>query len=298
MTPSDTSPPMIAANTSRTRYCLLRISVPGSTGAASTSLMPESLGSARLGLGRALRNHVLPDRTEARLRSRRRRRARRFLRGSPQGRVGVGRTAPGRSRGRRPRSTARARRGERSNGRSTVCSPACVSRRRRIKRMPGVWPAVLQKRTKYAPAVRIQPPESSAPTSHSGRRPPMSDATIATTPTTAMNMAVVTITSAASAIARDAMPAKAERPTCLRRATACSMRSSSRTAVARAPPTTSSASPAVCFLIASRISGLDATCRRACCVSSLASTRSVSSSVRGLASATLTRRSSSPLAAS
>ena len=46
----------------------------------------------------------------------------------------------------------------------------------------------------------------------------MSDATMATTPTTAMNMAVVTITSAASAIARVAMPAKAERPTRLRRA--------------------------------------------------------------------------------
>ena len=91
--------------------------------------------------------------------------------------------------------------------------PALVSRRRRSSRIPGVCPAVLQKSTKYVPATRIQPTESSVPTSHPGSRPPTSDATIATTPTTAMYMAVVTIASAASARARVAMPAKAGRST-------------------------------------------------------------------------------------
>ena len=71
--------------------------------------------------------------------------------------------------------------------------------------------------------------------------------------------------------------AKAE----VERRTTRSARSSSRAAEARTPPTPSSARPVVCFAIASRSSGLDATWRRACCVSSLASTLSVSSSGRG-----------------
>ena len=82
------------------------------------------------------------------------------------------------------------------------------------------------------------------------------------------------------------------------RRTTRSARSSSRTADARTPTTTSSARPVVCRVTASRSSGLEATWRSACPVSSLASTLSVSSRVRGLASAAVTRRSSSPLAAS
>ena len=82
------------------------------------------------------------------------------------------------------------------------------------------------------------------------------------------------------------------------RRTTRSARSSSRSAEARRPPTISSASPVVCRAIASRSSGLEATCRRALCISSLASTLSVSSSVCGLRKASVTRRSSSPLAAS
>ena len=94
------------------------------------------------------------------------------------------------------------------------------------------------------------------------------------------------------------MPAKTERPTRSRRWTKRSARLSRRTAPVRTPPTISSANPVVCLAIASRTSGLEATCRRARWVSSLASTRSVSSIERGLASAAFRRRSSSPLEAS
>ena len=50
-------------------------------------------------------------------------------------------------------------------------------------RIPGVCPVVLQKSTKYPPAIRIQASPISMPTSHCGRRPPTSEATSATTAT-------------------------------------------------------------------------------------------------------------------
>ena len=55
------------------------------------------------------------------------------------------------------------------------------------------------------PTTSIQPEASSAPTSHSGRKPPTSDAMSAAVPTTDMNRMIVTAASAASAI-RDLYP--------------------------------------------------------------------------------------------
>src|SRR5215208_7197931 len=177
-------------------------------------------------------------------------------------------------------------------------SPAGPSTRSRSSRISGVWPAALQKRTKYVPAISAQPEAIRAPTSQAGRRPPTSDATSETIPVAAMNRTVTRAASVASASARVAIPAWIGRSVRARRPTSCSALSSSRGAEARTLPTTSSASPVVCRATASRSSGLDATWRSARCVSSLASTLSVSSSVRGLASAAVASRSSSPLAAS
>ena len=101
-------------------------------------------------------------------------------------------------------------------------------------------------------------------------------------PTTDMNRTTVRSPSVASAIARVAIPPYGDRSLLGGRRKTRSARSSSRTAEARRPPTISSASPVVCRAIASRSSGLEATCRRALCISSLASTLSVSSSVCGL----------------
>ena len=148
------------------------------------------------------------------------------------------------------------------------------------------------------PATSSQPEASKAPTSHAGRSPPTSDATSEAIPTIDMKRTTMSAASVASAIARVAIPAKSARSVRGGRRRICSARSSSRTAEARTPPTTSSASPVVCRAIASRSSGLEATWCSTRCVSSLARTLSVSSSVCWVASARVTSRSNSPLAAS
>ena len=182
--------------------------------------------------------------------------------------------------------------------RATVCllhGSRCAAR---ISRMPGVCPAVLQKVTKYVPATRFQPAESRTPTSHCGSMPPTSDATDATTPTSPMYMAVVTITSVASARARVTTPAKAELPTRLAAADGMLHATIEPHGGRADAPDDLPGEPRRLLSDRGPDFGAGGTSLRACCISSLASIRSVSSSVRGLASAALNSRSSTPLASS
>ena len=113
------------------------------------------------------------------------------------------------------------------------------------------------------------------PASHCGLMPPTSDAINATTALPTAKIESAASASTASAAALVAMPAYMGWRRCAGRA----IRSSRRVADRRTPATTSSASPADCRVTARRSSGLEAMLWSTRCISSLARTRSVSSSV-------------------
>ena len=103
---------------------------------------------------------------------------------------------------------ATARPATRTSARSTeIRLPSARRTRRRIRRMPGVWPTALQKSAKYTAAAIYSPAPSSAPTSQWGRIPPTSEPISATIPTPAAKTTTTMRASTPSAIARETRPA-------------------------------------------------------------------------------------------